>query len=135
MTPPEIGTRLKRTGLVISAILFIAGLAACGEYTPEARTYEVRGVYLGTAFGDEAIVVDHEEIPGYMDAMRMTLRIIDPSEVSELEVGDSIAFRLVVQESTTYIDHVWRLSPASVHDSSATSDRAADSPLIPAPGE
>lgn len=120
----------------VAIMIVLTTLAACGEGAVDAETYEAKGIYLGTAFGGEAIVVDHEEIPGYMDAMRMTLRIDDPSVVQELEVGDSIAFRLVVEEGTSFVDNVRRLSSDSPLEVTGTGEsaRPADSLSYREPG-
>lgn len=95
--------------LVLILAVLIAG---CADDAPPAETYDVRGRVVAFAFGGEAVVVDHEDIPGYMDAMRMSLRPQDPSLIAELEPGDRIAFRLVLPETgSPYIDQIATLPP------------------------
>ncbi len=59
-----------------------------------SNAFDVRGVYLGVAFDSAAAVIDHEAVPGFMGAMRMQLRVADPSELRGLRVDDKIRFRL-----------------------------------------
>ena len=93
----------------IAALLLVAlTLAACrSEEAPV--TYDVRGVYLGPQFNGDAALIDHEAIPGYMEAMRMPFRVEDPALLQELEPETAIAFRLVVKEDGSYIDRIERL--------------------------
>ncbi len=80
-------------------LVFLLALAAvgCGErVAPEpAEAYTVRGVYLGARFDSAAAAVDHEAIPGFMDAMRMDLRVAEPAVLRGLAEGDPIRFELV----------------------------------------
>ena len=41
-----------------------------------------------------AITVDHEAIPGFMDAMIMTYKVDPPSLITGLKVGDKITFAI-----------------------------------------
>ncbi len=93
----------------ITGILLLFILGGCGG--KDVRTYEVRGRVVGPAFGGEAVIIDHESIPGYMDAMRMTLKLKDPALLDGIQPGDIVRFRLVVETSDTYIDQLERLAP------------------------
>ena len=67
------------------------------------------------------MIVDHEAVPGYMDAMRMTLDVESPEEAVDLAPGTKIGFELVVEEGDPRVrgiavlpdDTVLALSPAS----------------------
>src|SRR5207249_11120167 len=78
----------------------------------DARTYEVRGRIVGIAPRQEAIIVEHEEVPGYMPAMTMPFALKAPSLIAGCNVGDGIQFRLVVTQSDSWIDQVHKV-PAS----------------------
>lgn len=59
-----------------------------------------------------SLTLDHEDIPDYMSAMRMTFPVADPAQVSQLKAGDKISFDLVQQHGGVYaIQHV-ELLPA-----------------------
>jgi Cu/Ag efflux protein CusF len=101
--------------VLLASLLFVA----CGGATDseaeapaeETTVYEVRGQFVMFQYGGEAIRVDHEEIPGFMAAMRMDFRPKDPAEVEGLKPGDKIAFRYVVGEKGSYIEGVEVLPP------------------------
>jgi hypothetical protein len=70
---------MKRATLLI--IIFFA-LLACGEKEPPRplsepgeKLYAVRGVVLSRNASDNSLKVDHEPIPGFMEAMVMDYQV------------------------------------------------------------
>ena len=62
----------------LAAVLFVCILFACGDdeaprplSEPGEKLYTVRGVVLSRNVGDNTLKVDHEAIPGFMEAMVM----------------------------------------------------------------
>jgi protein SCO1/2 len=55
----------------------------------------VRGIVVST--DATHVTLDHEAVPGFMEAMTMPYKLKDPSVVSELHAGDRITARIVVQ--------------------------------------
>ena len=88
--------------------------------------YHARGRVVRATFSKAgegvSIVVDHEDIPGLMDAMRMQFRLIDPAIASRFHPGDKIAFDLAEQPEGD--EAVTRVTPLP-----------ADTPLRLAPAE
>lgn len=71
-----------------------------------------RGLYLGVVFDSAAAVISHEEIPGFMGAMRMQLRVADRSELRGLREGDKIRFRLSDPAGNGYeVSEIEKLPP------------------------
>ena len=99
--------------LLLGTVLTVGLLAACAD-EPEpaaADAYAVRGLYLGAAFDSAAAVVSHEAIPGFMDAMRMQLRVRDRAELRGLRAGDKIRFTLADDGSGYTIGDIATLPP------------------------
>ncbi|GAA5116424.1 SCO family protein [Luteolibacter yonseiensis] len=92
-----------------------------------ARTFQVLGVVKKLKPEIRTAVIDHEEIPGYMDAMTMSLEVRDIAEFNGIKAGDKIAFRMNVTEDDGWIDQLKLVSAARTSDEPA----AAPSPLIP----
>lgn len=82
-----------------------------GEPPETATVYTVRGVYLGSAFDGAGMRVDHEEIPGFMDAMTMSFRIQSPDAIAQLNAGDKIEFRFVSDSFDSFADRIEVLDP------------------------
>ena len=90
-----------------------ASLAAgCGPSDAPVQ-HTVRGQVVRVSDGGRSLVVDHEAIPGYMDAMRMTLPVQDAAQSRGLEAGDRIRFELFVSGSRALIGGVEELPPGT----------------------
>lgn len=70
----------------------------------EGETHVVRGQYLfhGTQDSTTTVTINHEEIPGFMDAMAMPYVIRDLELVEGLTPGQDIEFRVVVESGGFY---------------------------------
>ena len=92
LTPPR-PRRARRAGWLrpLTACLVLA-LAACAEPTPPTLT--VRALYVGPQYEGQAAIVEHEEIPGAMEAMRMTLRVDAPGAFDDVEPGRPVRLTL-----------------------------------------
>ncbi len=99
----------------IALILIASSLAAIAA----PKTYDVIGVVKKLKPEIRTAVIDHEEIPGYMDAMTMSLEVRDAAEFKGLKAGDKIAFRMNVTEDDGWIDRLKLIEagPASVSPS------------------
>jgi hypothetical protein len=82
--------------------------SSCRDDAP-LETYHVRAEVVRIEYGGLALRVDHEPIPGVMEAMRMSLRLQSPEDARELKPGDKIRFTYVVKEEGTYIRDIERL--------------------------
>ncbi len=72
------------------------------------KEYEVRGTILGFSIGEDAVIIDHGEIAGYMPSMIMPF--YNSKEVfKDFVVGDSISFTLVVRGG-----NAWPQKPESL---------------------
>jgi len=71
--------------------------------------YHLRGKVVSTDAAHGIVVLDHEAIPGFMDAMTMPYQLKDPSIVSELHAGDVITADVLVSKDTAetvLLDHI-----------------------------
>jgi protein SCO1 len=87
-------------GIAIAAVLLAA--VACNR-APEPRRYEVRGQILGIDPERQEVLVNHEDIPGFMPAMTMSYKVQDPALLQGKQPGDLITATLVVEEVNGYL--------------------------------
>ena len=104
--------------LVASALLAVAVAAGChsspkpeaqGASTPAFKVYKLRGKVVSTNPATGEVTVNHEAIPGFMDAMTMPYKLKDPSILSELHPGDTITADVLVSENPDadiLLDHI-----------------------------
>ncbi|SPE55468.1 Electron transport protein SCO1/SenC (modular protein) [Verrucomicrobia bacterium] len=84
-----------------------------GNEQPNPREFAVKGVVQAVQLAQQRLVVKHEAIPNYMDAMTMPFNVRDPQALQVLHSGDEIAFRLLVTDSESWIDQVRRIGTAA----------------------
>lgn len=96
-----------------AAMLFLLLLAACGAEEPPKpvsepgeKLYTVRGVILNRNETANTVHMDHEEIPGFMSAMKMDYSVRG-AEVATLPPDNSrVEARLHVTERAYWITDV-----------------------------
>jgi len=97
------------------ALLLITGCHAASTASQQSSSipgytvYHLRGKIVSVDAAHGIVDVDHEAIPGFMDAMTMPYQLKDPSIASELHPGDTITADVLVSktsEETVVLDHI-----------------------------
>lgn len=73
------------------------------------QVFQVKGVIKEMVPEKKKVKIAHEEITNYMEAMTMMLDVRDAKELAGLQVGDSIAFRMLVTDDDGWIDQLKKL--------------------------
>jgi len=101
-----------------SAMLAVALMAGChsaanpgniGSASANTAVYKLRGKIISTDKAHGIVVVNHEAIPGFMEAMTMPYQLKEPSIISDLHPGDTITADVLVSkdsQQTVVLDHV-----------------------------
>ncbi len=79
---------------------------AASPDSSKARVFNVSGLVSELPKDGRTVVVSHEAIPGYMDAMTMPFKVREPDVIRGLEAGDKISFQLHVTETESWIDGI-----------------------------
>jgi protein SCO1 len=100
---------MRRAVVVAVALLWVF---ACGEEKPKPvsepgeKLYTVRGVILSRDPGANAVHMDHEAIPGFMEAMRMDYNVRGADVVKLPPDRTRVEARLHVTERSYWITDV-----------------------------
>lgn len=70
----------------------------------DGTAYEGVGTIM--EINDNSILIDHDAIPGFMEAMSMTYPVSDPALLEPFEQGMVVSFRVVVKGSSYKIDRI-----------------------------
>jgi protein SCO1/2 len=73
------------------------------------KVYKLRGKVVATNAGTGEVTLNHDAIPGFMDAMVMPYKLKDPSILSELHPGDTITADVLVYDDPNgdvLLDHI-----------------------------
>ena len=102
--------------LFISAFFALVVLTGCrsgqnfqDQTNAGVKVYHVRGKVVSTDAPHAIVVLDHEAIPDFMEAMTMPYQLKDPGIISELHPGDVITADVLVSkggQQTVLLDHI-----------------------------
>ena len=106
--------RLVTAIAAISLSLAVPARAESGKAT--VRTFSGRGVILESKADKAQLVIRHEAIAGYMDAMTMPFKVKDPASLAELRRGDQVTFLLHVTDDESWVDHLQKIGAVSLGD-------------------
>jgi protein SCO1/2 len=107
--------------IAITALLLVS---ACNR-APESRQYPVKGQILSIDRQKQEVLVNHEDIPGFMSAMTMPYKVKDAALLEGKEPGDLFTATLVVEPVDAYLSTLTRTGHAPI-------DTFGDAPLITA---
>ena len=106
---------MKRT-LPMALLLVLVAVAGCrtapktsSTASTNFKTFHLRGKVIATSPATGEVTVNHEAIPGFMEAMTMPYKLKDPSILSELHPGDTITADVLVpadDNADVLLDHV-----------------------------
>lgn len=86
------------------------------------KVFVVEGQIIGFSENENRIFINHEEIPGYMEAMSMPFNLRDMQEVSDFSIGDAVRFKFHVTPDGSWIQDLTKI-PDSLLTLSATPSR------------
>jgi len=100
--------------LVGLGLLSGLGILVVGYFLLTPSTYEVKGRVAGIDDGGKTLVVEHEDIPGYMPPMIMPLPVGNSDMTASLAAGDAIQFKMTVSDDSTWISAVESIPDTAV---------------------
>ncbi|TNE72877.1 redoxin domain-containing protein, partial [bacterium] len=92
----------------ISTIILVGVIVLIYLFKTDELHFTVKGRIAGFSSNPYTVLIEHEKIPGYMDAMTMPFQVQDSLELSELEQGQTIQFEYYVKlkEQKSYINSI-----------------------------
>ena len=87
------------------ALLGAFAAAACAGKN-EARRYHLKGKVVQVDKAQQHLVIDHEEIPGFMGAMTMPYPVADARTLEQVSPGDQITADVVVGQNQIRLENV-----------------------------
>jgi Cu/Ag efflux protein CusF len=113
---------LDSRSLLLLLLLLLAALASCDTDTPRTgtdpsrqsgsvQTYVFHGIPLSIDTAQRSVMVDHEEIEGYMEPMTMPFKVADTALFAKVRIGERMRFVLHVAYNAPRITDVEALPP------------------------
>ena len=107
----------RKSGLA-GAVLVLVGFVLGGCKTTNPTTWSpalsgpllqaflVNGGVREVRAADNTVVIQHEAIPGYMEAMTMPFTVKNARDLDGLQPGDKVSFRLIVTPSDGWVEQI-----------------------------
>ena len=74
---------------------------------------------------NQTVVIKHQAISNYMDAMTMPFPVKNPADLSGLKRGDQATFQLHVTDNRSWVDHFQKIGTVSLKEDKAPPQLAA----------
>jgi protein SCO1/2 len=125
----------KAKPYLISLLLLLV-TCACerGDDSANAKRYEMRGTIVSFNKAQEQVVISHEEIKGYMEAMTMPYTLREPTAFDVMKAGDKIQTTLVVDGDRSWIENP-SITHVDVDPSAAPAPSSSTQPREPQAGD
>lgn len=81
------------------------GLGACAREPVVTARYDLKGQVVSVDVAKGEMVVDHEEIPGFMAAMRMPFKLKERDALASIGAGDRIQATLAVADVGYWLEN------------------------------
>lgn len=126
----------RRVPVITAVLLGLAVLGGADPGKPAVRTFSARGVVLEVKTNDAQVVIRHDAILGYMDAMTMPFMVKDPAQLTGLKHGDQVTFQLHVTSDESWVEHFQKIGVVSLPENktgaqpASTSAPRPDRPLL-----
>ena len=92
---------------LVLALLVTLPLTACrGTNQSQVRRYRLKGTVVQVDKAQLHLVVNHEEIPGFMGAMTMPYPVVDAQTLERVSPGDQITADVVVTPNDIHLENV-----------------------------
>jgi protein SCO1/2 len=92
--------------LQLAALILGLIIPATSQSQAGTTNYVVHGVLKGINRSERQLVIAHESIPNFMEAMTMPFSVKEPAILTNVAPEEKITFQLHVTETESWIDHV-----------------------------
>jgi protein SCO1/2 len=132
---------MKQTHIRLIAIVavVVAALAGCSKQTPQAtleqaqqpaqvpanaKVYHLHGKVISIDQSNSSLMIDGDDIPGFMGAMTMPYPVGNKAEIAKVGPGDEITADIIVpQDSQAYIQNIVVVKKGTAAPGPASSER------------
>jgi protein SCO1/2 len=104
------------------------------ESESRVRSFAARGMIKELRTDSKTVLVQHDEVVGYMPAMTMPFKVQDRNELAGLSAGDRILFRLRVTDTESWIDDITRIGDVQAAEQNRPVEPLRAQPASSRPG-
>ena len=83
-------------------------------YCSSNKSYNVTGTIIEIRKESNQFLIHHDEIPGFMMKMTMPFTLQDSTDIEKFYVGDSLQFKLIINNETAFANHFKLLGKGTI---------------------
>jgi protein SCO1/2 len=102
----KTSTGMQRFLCLMALILSLTAAACMRTNEKGVRRYRLKGTVVQIDKSQQHLVINHEEIPGFMAAMTMPYPVVDARALDQLSPGDQITADVVVTPNEIHLEHI-----------------------------
>src|SRR5882724_9967364 len=99
------------------------------ESVTNTRTFAAKGII--QEIKNSTIVIKHEAISNFMDAMTMPFKVKNEKDLTGLKVGDEILFQLHVSETESWVDQIIKVGTNALPQTKTSFEPATTVSALP----
>ena len=80
------------------------------------QSYNVTGTIIEIRKESNQFLIHHDEIPGFMMKMTMPFTLQDSTDIEKFSIGDSLQFKLIINNETAFANHFTLLGKGTIID-------------------
>jgi len=105
-TDSQWPTHLPLLSWMVFLCIVLAGCGGQQAPASQAKRYQLKGTVISIDRPDQRIVVNHDEIKGFMAAMAMPYPVSDPKLLDAAAPGDQITADVVVTDTSAHLENI-----------------------------
>jgi protein SCO1 len=90
--------------MILKRLIWIVAMLAAASSGSAAGRYAGSGLAISVDRAKQTVVISHESIPGYMDAMVMGFHVKDAASLNGVTPGVKVEFTLVVDKDSSWLE-------------------------------
>lgn len=108
------------TGILIAVGLVLSDHRTATTPLPAEQVFHVKGVVRSLEADGKTVVIEHEDIPGFMPSMTMPFTVKELALLRGLNTGDPVQFDLIVTKDDSWISSINRRNEARAERSNSS---------------
>ncbi|HKJ44696.1 MAG TPA: SCO family protein [Balneolales bacterium] len=102
--------------LIIILIVALVAIIVYQQFLNNTETYDAKGRIVGFSSDPHTVMIEHEDIPGYMRAMTMPFYVPDTTQLQGLDIDEAVAFKLHVNRDSAWVTGIHQIADSLVSE-------------------
>jgi len=98
--------RIAILAVCLLPVIALVPAGCASKHAEPSQRFHLHGKIVSVNSADGYAEIDHDAIPGFMDAMTMSYRVPDARVLASLKAGDEITADVVVSNNIAHLENI-----------------------------